>query len=106
MLKLFLREIADVFVKDNFSTIIRHFSEQKILNGGWVFIEISESAAVTNREKRHGLASIPKDIIVTHQSGAGTLTFNYDRFNRDTISYTTTGQCVVRAFVGLYKEEA
>lgn len=105
MLKFFIREITDFYVKENFEAISRWVREQNILRGEWKFVEVSVDGAVTEKKIKHGLNCIPKDIIQTYKVGAGSATWEYDKFDREFIYLTTTGQCVVRAFVGLYKEE-
>jgi hypothetical protein len=57
---------------------------------------------VVNYRYPHKLGFVPEDVIQTSLRGAGAVTWNYDQFNRDYLDVTTTGACVVRAFVGLY----
>lgn len=104
MIILRLEEIEDPMVRDNFQRLQRSLGEFAILKGKWRFIDLTFTAAVTDYRYPHGLGFIPKDVIQTRLTGAGSLTWNYDDFTRDYIYITTTDACRVRAFVGSYYE--
>jgi len=66
--------------------------------------EIEFSQAETNFKFPHGLRAMPLDVIQTSLTGAGTLTWNYTLFDNTYLDITTSGACVVRAYIGTYKE--
>lgn len=103
-MRLLIKEIADQYIRENFQKLANFLSGQKILNGQWAFLTISESGAVTQKAYAHGLKFIPKDVISTSVIGTGTLTFNYAQFDEKYIYITTTARIEARAFVGLYDE--
>jgi hypothetical protein len=99
-----IAEIADSIVRENFQRLTRYINNQKILKGQFNHIELSFSGAVTNFRYPHHLGFVPKDVIQTRQTGSGTLTWNYARFDETYLDITTTGAVDVRAFVGRYSE--
>lgn len=103
-MRLLIKEITDTYVRENFQKLTNFLSNQKILNGQWAFLTISETVAVTNKAYQHGLKFTPKDVISTSITGVGALTFNYAQFDEKYIYITTTGAIEARAFVGLYDE--
>lgn len=103
--RLFVNEIEDPYVKENFERLTRFVNDQSFLRGEWQFFEITFTGAVTNYKHKHNLGFVPKDILQTSKTGAGAITFNYTSFDSTNIDITTTGACVVRFFVGSYRDE-
>lgn len=103
-MKLLTTEIEDPNVQENFKRIERAFEDQKILKGSWQFFDLSFDQAVTKKPFAHNFKFIPKDVIQTYISG--TVTWEYDSFDRNSIYVTTTGPAKVRAFIGLYNERS
>jgi hypothetical protein len=101
MFKLFLSLIADKNIRDNFQKIQDFINAQKFLMK-WEFFDIVITGAVTDKEFRHNLGVVPKDIIETFR--IGTITYEYARFTKDSIFISTSGPATVRFFVGTYKE--
>lgn len=105
-LGLYIVEIPDDYARENFKRIDRFLNETSLLKGQWKFFEITILGAVTNLKYKHLFKFIPKDVIQTSLTGAGALTWNYSRFDRDYLDLTTTAACVIRCFVGSYDEGA
>lgn len=103
--KLFLEELSDKYLIENFKRIRDTLLESKITNGDFRFFEIAIPGAVTEFKYRHSLTFLPKDVIQTSLIGTGTLTWNYAKFDGTHINLSTDGPCTVRAFIGTYKEE-
>lgn len=103
MLKLFFREISDVFSLENFRRIEKDFNGQIILSANWRPIELTFTGAVTNFKYKHNLKFTPRDIIQTSKTGAGAITWNYTLFDETNLDITTTGALVVRALIGKYE---
>lgn len=105
MINLLVQNTVDEITRENMRRIQNEFtSEQVILKGQWKFFELTFTAAVTNFKQKHLLNFVPKDIIQTSKIGAGSITWNYTLFDRTNLDITTSGACVVRAFVGSYLE--
>lgn len=102
MLNLINTLIEDEYSRENFQRISDFFRVQNHLFN-FKHFEVEFPGAVTGFKFRHGLGFQPKDVIQTSLIGAGSLTWNYTEFNKDTVSMTTTGACVVRFFLGTYK---
>ena len=100
-----VKDIADVYIRENFKRLNLFFQKENIIKGQWEFFTLEFNAAVTNEKVRHGLGFKPLDVIQTSKIGAGNITFNNDKFTIDTLDITTTGAVTVRAFIGAYKEE-
>lgn len=104
-IKFYLQELTDQYLIENFRRLNDFFMSVKMLNGRFEFLEITIPQAVTDFNFTHHLGFQPKDIIQTSLIGAGSLTWNYEKFTKDFLSITTSGPCVVRLFAGSYKEE-
>jgi len=98
---LHVKEISDLYTRTNFQNLVDFFSQQNQF-AGFNFLEINESGPVTNKLIAHGLGYIPKDISLTRNTGAGTITFNYGSFDKTNISYSTTGAVNARFYVGTH----
>lgn len=105
-MKLLTSEVQDPIVQENFKRIERAFETQKMLKGAWQFFDLSFDAAVSSKPFAHGFKFIPKDVMQTYVSGAGTVTWEFDKFDQNFIYVTTTGPVKVRAFIGLYNERS
>lgn len=99
-LNLRIEEIPDPIVRDNFQRIEEWFRTLPLLKGTWRFIEINVDKAEANLKIPHRLRFKPTDVIMTSKTGSGDVTWHYDLFDRTKIEITTTGPCVIRAFVG------
>lgn len=99
-----LKEIKDPVVREFLNKLITDLQSESILRGEWKFFELEFEAAVTNHRLPHQLKFVPTDVIQTSLTGAGTFTWNYDKFSNIYLDITTTGACKVRAFVGRYKD--
>jgi hypothetical protein len=110
MLSLYIREIEDYFLRENFRKTKDFLGLQPILNGDFRFFEIVITGNKTNFLFAHNMTFIPKDVIqssVVFSGGAGSLTWNYSRFGTTFLDLTTTGMgatdtCTVRALIGRF----
>jgi hypothetical protein len=101
-----LKDVEDAYVRENFKRLALFFQDFPLFRGEWKFFEITTTKAETNLRVFHGLGFKPLDVINTSTTGAGTATFNYALFDEQSIDITTTDACVVRCFIGAYKEES
>lgn len=104
MIQFNIESIKDATVRLFAQRIRTEFNDQVLLRGNWRFYQITFLGAVTNYKYPHKLQFIPTDVIQTSLTGAGSLTWNYASFDGEFLDITTTGACVVRAFIGRYKE--
>lgn len=110
MLNLYIREIEDYFLRENFRKTKDFVSLQPILNGDFRFFEISITGNATNFLFAHNFTFTPKDVIQTYltfSAGAGALAWNYSLFSSTFLNLTTSGMaandvCVVRSLVGRF----
>lgn len=103
MLRLYLRNVTEKWLRDNFDAIQEYLNEKKILQD-WDFFDISVDTAIAVKEIRHSLGSVPMDILQTYKTGAGNVTYLYESFTKDSLYISTDGPCRVRFFAGSYKE--
>ncbi len=105
MIKLLVKEIKDPLIQENFKRLELELNlYQPMLRGEWQFFIITLTSAVTNFLYPHNLKFMPKDVLQTSITGTGALTWNYAKFDKTNLNITTTGPCVVRAFIGSYHE--
>ena len=103
-LQLRNENIVDPVARDNFQKVSESFRDNALLQGFWKFYEFTFPGAVTNKRIPHKLGFLPKDIIQTSLKGAGSLTWNYAKFDQTMLDVTTTGACIVRVFAGTYND--
>lgn len=106
MIDLILKDVADQYVRENFSRLLKFFRKQAVLKTQLRHVEITVPRAITNFRFKHNLGFLPKDVIPTSVIGAGAVTWNYSLFDNEFLDLTTTDEVVVRAFVGTYREDA
>lgn len=104
MINLLVNEIGDPYSRENFKRLLAEFREQSLLKGKFKFFEITIDGPVTNFKYKHSLGFLPKDILQTSLKGIGTITWNYTKFDKNFLDITTSGSCIVRAFIGSYTE--
>jgi hypothetical protein len=104
--EIILKDIDDPYVLENFKRLKFFLQDFPLFRGEWHFLQVTLTSAVTNKKIAHGLGFKPLDIIQTSKIGAGDITFNFSSFDAVNIDVTTTGACVVRCFIGAYKEES
>lgn len=109
-LNLYIREIEDYFLRENFRKTKDFIGLQPILNGDFKFFEIVITGNKVNFKFAHNLSFVPKDIIqtsVVFSGSGGTLTWNYKNFDASFLDLTTNAMssidtCTVRALVGRF----
>lgn len=104
IIKLFLNEVEDQYLLENFIRLEDFINAQTFFKGQFKHFDINIPAAVTNFKFKHNLGFQPRDVIQTLLTGAGLLTWNYDKFDAKFLDITTTGPVTVRAFIGTYRE--
>lgn len=102
----FITKDVEPLTRENFTRLTEFLQSFPLFRGEWKFFELTFTAAVTGLTIGHGLGFKPTDLIQTSLTGAGAITFNFASFTTENISVTTTGACVVRCFIGAYKEES
>jgi hypothetical protein len=110
-LNLYIREIADYFLRENFRKISDLEKERPFLSENFTFFEITLTGNITNFRYKHNLNYTPKDVVTLHVSTSGstvgTLTWNYKSFDATFLDLTTASwgasdTITIRAFIGRY----
>jgi hypothetical protein len=91
-------------VRDALQKIKEAFDGSVLEKGEFQFFKITLTSAVTNFKYSHKLNFTPSDVIQLSVVGVGAVTWNYGSFDKNYINLTTTGACVVRAYIGRHKE--
>jgi hypothetical protein len=100
MLELLLAQVEDDYARENFKRIQDANVNHPVTRGEWRVLELAFYKAETNVKVPHGLKFLPKDVILTSKTGAGSLTINYDRTDLTNLDLTTSGACVIRLLLG------
>lgn len=106
MIKLFIKEIEDEYSRENFLNINNENINNIFNKAKFRFIEITVSAAESNKKVLHGLNFQPLDVIQlsVRENDTTNVTWHYDSFDREAIYITTDGPCIIRAYLGRYGE--
>lgn len=99
--KLYVNEIKDTFLRENFKRLEEYFRTQNQI-GDFHHFEIEFDGPEDNRVVRHPLAYVPRDVIVTKIVGSGGATFNFKDFTDEEISISSSGKIKIRFYVGSY----
>lgn len=102
--EMIVKDISDMWARENFARLQRFMKSFPFFRGQWEFFELTFTSAVTNKKIPHALGFKPTDVMQTSILGAGGVTWNYNLFDSVNLDITTTGPCVVRAFIGAYRE--
>ena len=106
LINLFIPEVKDEFIKENFIKLSDFFDRDAVLNTTFKHLELTYASDGTFLAA-HTFSYAPKDVIQTSQKGTGAITYNYSAFTNTHISVTVSGSSssdplVVRLFVGTY----
>lgn len=96
--------LKDEATRDLLFKVTQYLETLPLLTFGFQFVEKSFDAAGTH-EIPHSLGFVPKDIILTSKTGAGSATFLYDSFTKTSLFVSVTGPCAIRALYGTYRSE-
>lgn len=97
--------LEDPVARECFQWLVDFLRDVPLLQGSFRHMELKFNKAETNVKIPHNLGFKPEDIIQTSLTGAGTVTFNHDKFNNANLDISTTNSCVVRFFAGRYERE-
>lgn len=100
---LVVKDIQDVYVRQNFKNLQSYFNQENQLLG-FNFFEIVFTKATTNYRFDHALGLKPEDIIMVQASGPrrGGARFNIGLFSTTQADITVTAPCRLRFFIGSY----
>lgn len=96
--------LKDEATRELLFRVCQYIESSPILSCGFQFLEKSLGAAGTH-EIQHSLGFVPKDIILTSKTGAGSVTFLYDSSTKSSIFVNVTGACTIRILYGTYRSE-
>lgn len=101
---LILKDIEDVYSRENFRRLLSFFNLTDLLNGEFKFFEVEISQANTIFALPHGLKFIPQDIIFVSVDGDHNFYFRYQEFDKTNMYIFVQGPCKLRFFAGAYKD--
>lgn len=110
MIKLFIPEVVDRYVRDNFRRLSDYLRDEPFRKGRFRFLEMELASDTAGGYPAditypHGLGFQPQDVIVTSVSpDTVTVLPQYDSFDRTNVVFNITAACTVRAYVGRYGE--
>lgn len=102
-LRLLIKEISDLYTRENFQRIVNLFDSERLTAADWKPFQVSTEIAVVAQPFKHNLPFTPNATLQASITGAGTLTWLYDQFDKDFIYFTATGPIVFRGYLGFLK---
>ena len=105
-LDLILKDISDIYVRENFFRIKKFFDPVPFLQGDFKFLEIEIKKRTDKFPVRHGFSFIPEDVFILSVIGNHNFYFIYDLFDKDSIYLHAEGPCVVRFLVGRLSDKS
>lgn len=96
-------QIQDITVRESLQWMYDYLQALPLLSSNFEHFQKEFLKAETEVSIPHRLGFTPLDIIQTSLTGAGAITFNYEKFSSTALVITTTGPCVVRFFAGRYQ---
>ena len=105
-INLYLSEIEDKLIRENFFRVEKYVREDTVRKAQWTFLTFTFDSAVSNVRIAHRLRFTPLDVILlsVRKSDSSTVTWHFDDFDKTSIVVSTSGPCVVRAYIGRYEE--
>lgn len=102
---LILKDIQDVYTRENFTRLLKFFNLTDLLNGEFKFFEVEILKTNTVFAVPHGLNFIPQDVIFVSVEGDHNFYFRYQEFTRTNMYIFVQGPCKLRFFAGAYKDQ-
>lgn len=105
--KIYVSQIDDVYIQQNFKTIGELFNGIPFLKGDFQFLTFQIKTTGSAIKIPHTLSYTPVDAIFLSVVG-GSASFNYSSFDSTYININatvTTSPMTIRAIVGRYSEE-
>lgn len=105
--RLNVSNVEDPEAQRNFQLIQNFLNNFDSVVAGMQFVEIIFPVAsstvvypLKNYKLAHTLGLVPVDVILTHLSGGGQVTFNYGLFDQNNLDISVSGPCRLRFLYG------
>jgi hypothetical protein len=98
---LFLKELTDTYIRENFYRLLQYFAQQPLLNADFAFFEV-EIPAAQKFNLAHGLNFIPIDVILLSATGDNRFYFRYQEFTKTNLYIQALGPVRIRFLAGNY----
>lgn len=105
MIDLILKDIEDIYSRENFFRLRNFIAAQVIFDGDFKLFDITIPAKSAKFKVKHGLTFIPADIITLAIEGDYNFYFRYQDFDRDNMYITANGPVRVRFLAGKLKDQ-
>lgn len=105
MIDLILKDIPDLYARENFFRLQRFVNSQVFFEGNFKLFDVEILSKQASFKIKHGLDFIPEDIISLSGDGDQNYYFRFQEFDRDFIYVTTNGPVRIRFLAGKLKEE-
>lgn len=102
MFDLILKDIGDVYSRENFFRISNFFKSIIFSNSTFKVFNIDIKNANASFSVKHGFTFIPQDIIVTRIEGDFNFFFRYQEFDRENIYITADGPVRIKFLAGSF----
>lgn len=105
MIKLFIKEITDNYIRDNFQKLLSYLTQQAVLRCRFVYFEYEFRGAGTF-DVAHGQAFVVRDVLLLSATNGITTTVHYQNFTKTTIQLQASAAGKARFLIGLYGDNA
>jgi hypothetical protein len=100
MLDLILKDIDDIYSRENFKRLSDFVKSQVFFDGNFELFDVTVNKASDKFEIPHGLTFIPTDIIQLATEGNFNYFFRYQEFTKTSIFVTSDGPVRLRFLAG------
>jgi hypothetical protein len=104
MIELILKDIQDLYVRENFFRLRNFLGDQVLFEGDFRLYDITIPKAEKRFRIKHGMSFIPADIINLAFQGNGNYYFHYQEFDRENMYVTALGPVRIRFLAGKLKD--
>lgn len=104
MLELYTKQIDNEYIRENFEKLEEAWNDLVFTLGDFEFFEFRIAGAQEDFRLYHNLGFNPNDVIVTKAIGSSYV-FNYNGFNDEYLTISTTGDLYLRAIIGNLRGE-
>lgn len=105
MFDLILKDIKDVYIRENFFRITRFFNSFLFSNQTFKVFNVDIKDVAPLFALKHGFSFIPEDIVVTNIEGDFNFYFRYQEFDRENIYITADGPVRIKFLAGKFDNQ-
>lgn len=102
MIEFILKDIADVYIRENFVRLTRFLNGTVFFNQNFKVFNVEIPSASASFPVAHGFTFVPEDIVITNVEGDFNFYFRYQEFDRSNLYITADGPVRIKFLVGRF----